>query len=381
MTSIPINVPLASPPATTARPSSRSASSSIPSVAAWLIALGSFLSLTGLAWDIQWHSEVGPDTFFTLPHLFIYLGSTIVGLTSLVISLRVLKAARVAGEKLSLAPIPRPILIAGFGTAVFLANGAWDQWWHSVYGFDVTILSPPHIGLLTCIQAGMIGAVAAFASRSYGSGSRSAQAGARAGLTVRTAGLAFAVASSAAFLTTLQEVADVVPTGSTGVDPVQVYLVTTFVAALVIVAAVTRTVLAATLTAAFIVAFKFGLGWFALSATEWYAGSLGLFLRDEVLASGRIAGLATSLPLVVLVAGIAIDAVLLLGVRRQLPGRLMIAVMGGLSAFVLGMAYYVGTPGVDAILPSVATMLVIVPAGALTALAAWQAGNLARAVR
>lgn len=36
------------------------------------VLFGVFLSLLGLAWDINWHDDVGPDTFFTLPHTFLY---------------------------------------------------------------------------------------------------------------------------------------------------------------------------------------------------------------------------------------------------------------------------------------------------------------------
>ena len=46
---------------------------------------GTLISLIGLTWDIQWHSDVGPDTFFTLPHLFLYAGSAFSGLASLVV--------------------------------------------------------------------------------------------------------------------------------------------------------------------------------------------------------------------------------------------------------------------------------------------------------
>ena len=51
------------------------------------LTLGVMLSFLGLAWDIQWHGEVGPDTFFTLPHLALYSGVAIAGLTSLMVTL------------------------------------------------------------------------------------------------------------------------------------------------------------------------------------------------------------------------------------------------------------------------------------------------------
>ena len=49
--------------------------------------LGVFLVFLGFAWDIQWHTDVGPDTFFTAPHLVLYGGVAIAGLTSLAMEL------------------------------------------------------------------------------------------------------------------------------------------------------------------------------------------------------------------------------------------------------------------------------------------------------
>ena len=44
---------------------------------------GTLMSLIGTSWDVQWHVDVGPDTFFTLPHLVLYSGSAIAGIASL----------------------------------------------------------------------------------------------------------------------------------------------------------------------------------------------------------------------------------------------------------------------------------------------------------
>ena len=55
---------------------------------AFVMLAGTLISLSGLTWDIDWHLDVGPDSFFTLPHLFIYSGGAIAGLTSLVMVLR-----------------------------------------------------------------------------------------------------------------------------------------------------------------------------------------------------------------------------------------------------------------------------------------------------
>jgi hypothetical protein len=144
-------------------------------IPASLVLGGTLISLIGLTWDIQWHSDVGPDTFFTLPHLFLYAGSAISGLASLAVVLITTANAKRAKE---VDPIvggravgvfgrtfaaPVGYLISGTGAALFLVYGLWDQWWHGLYGFDAVIDSPPHIGLLLSISITMVGAVMVFA--------------------------------------------------------------------------------------------------------------------------------------------------------------------------------------------------------------------------
>ncbi|ANZ40180.1 hypothetical protein BBK82_33270 [Lentzea guizhouensis] len=144
-------------------------------VPASLVVGGTLISLIGLTWDIQWHSDVGPDTFFTLPHLFLYAGSAISGLASLVVVLLTTAATKrgrqvdsiVGGRAVGVFgrtfAAPVGYLISGVGAALFLVYGLWDQWWHSLYGFDAVIASPPHIGLLLSISITMVGAVMVFA--------------------------------------------------------------------------------------------------------------------------------------------------------------------------------------------------------------------------
>ncbi|GAA3662047.1 hypothetical protein GCM10022267_55340 [Lentzea roselyniae] len=144
-------------------------------VPASLVLGGTLLSLVGLTWDIQWHSDVGPDTFFTMPHLFLYAGSALSGLASLVVVLMTTADAKrdrtvdpiVGGRAVGVFgrtfAAPVGYLISGTGAALFLVYGLWDQWWHGLYGFDAVIDSPPHIGLLLSISITMVGAVMIFA--------------------------------------------------------------------------------------------------------------------------------------------------------------------------------------------------------------------------
>ncbi len=142
---------------------------------AFVMLAGTLISLSGLTWDIAWHEYVGPDSFFTLPHLFIYTGGAIAGLTSLVMVLRATAAQRngrdpdptVGGRAFKVLGVfaaPIGYLVGGIAAASFLLYGLYDEWWHGLYGFDVTIASPPHQGWLTSICVTMIGTAIVFAA-------------------------------------------------------------------------------------------------------------------------------------------------------------------------------------------------------------------------
>ncbi|MBW3633357.1 MAG: hypothetical protein KY456_10055, partial [Chloroflexi bacterium] len=136
--------------------------------------IGVFLAFLGFSWDIQWHIDVGPDTFFTAPHLVLYGGVTIAGLTSLAMVLLMTRYTQRgvpgATDRAGVTPIlrgrfrgPLGYIIGGFGALFFLLFGLMDQWWHTLYGFDVTLVSPPHVGLILSIMVTMAGCLIALA--------------------------------------------------------------------------------------------------------------------------------------------------------------------------------------------------------------------------
>jgi hypothetical protein len=96
-----------------------------------LSALSGFL---GGVWDIQWHEDVGPDTFFTAPHLLLYLGAAGAGLTSLAVTLMSTWWVRRGAEPdPALVPLlwrtfwaPLGFVVAGSGALVFLFFGLFD---------------------------------------------------------------------------------------------------------------------------------------------------------------------------------------------------------------------------------------------------------------
>ncbi|MGI5145740.1 hypothetical protein ACQEVC_04960 [Plantactinospora sp. CA-294935] len=288
---------------------------------AGLVLCGALLSLVGMAWDIQWHNDVGPDTFFTLPHLVLYLGSATAGLTSLAVVLAT-TAARRQGRPIDPSVGGRPVgvfgrtftapvgyLVAGTGAALFLLYGLWDEWWHSLYGFDVMLASPPHNGLLLSIQLTMTGALVVFAS------ARERRWGA--------IGIIMTISTSVAFGVVTTAGVEGLPIDDDIAAPVG----TVFMCALLVtLAARALDWLGSAVTVAVVVAaIQAVLWWFAPWATRVYANASGLPLRDY---TEGVSQHAARIPMLLVVFGVLVAAL-----RRQ-PAWLV----GGIGGAVLGVA-------------------------------------------
>ncbi|GAB3876667.1 hypothetical protein GCM10029964_024090 [Kibdelosporangium lantanae] len=283
---------------------------------------GTLLSLVGLTWDIQWHTDVGPDTFFTLPHLFLYSGSAVSGVASLVVVLMTTAAQRrgkavdpiVGGRAVGVFgrtfAAPVGYLISGSGAASFLLYGLWDQWWHGLYGFDAVIASPPHIGLLLSITVTMVGAVMVFATaREYRWG--------RVGVVVSAATLlAFSMVTAIGL--------QVVPSGT--VNAVQVGAAFTSVLIVMMGARLFERRGAAIGVALAVAAFQAVFWWFSPWAARVYADAVGLPLRDY--ADG-----VPVLPELIPMGLIVVAAIMEL--MRRLPAWVVGAVAGLLVAVSL----------------------------------------------
>ena len=141
--------------------------------AAALVVFFMTLAVFGVSWDIQWHYAVGRDSFWIPPHLFLYSGVVLAGLTCIVTVLgdtwRYYRNApgATAGNTLAFLGIfhgPTGIIAAGLGLTTMLVAAPFDDWWHRQYGIDTSIWSPPHLvgvaGAIIC----MFGATLAAAS-------------------------------------------------------------------------------------------------------------------------------------------------------------------------------------------------------------------------
>ena len=113
--------------------------------------VGVALFLVGGTWDVSWHIVAGREGFWSAPHLVLYAG-VIVVFASGALGLAHAWRRRVA-------PSPGAV-ISATGAAVALASAPLDDFWHQVYGLDVTIWSPPHLLLVGGVALAAFSAIA-----------------------------------------------------------------------------------------------------------------------------------------------------------------------------------------------------------------------------
>jgi len=121
--------------------------------------------VVGLIWDICWHRTIGRDTFWSPPHLAIYLGGIVAGLSSAWVifrtTLRGSAEERAQGVRVLGFTGPLGAFFCAWGAGAMLTSAPFDDWWHNAYGLDVKIISPPHMVLALGINAIQMGAMLA----------------------------------------------------------------------------------------------------------------------------------------------------------------------------------------------------------------------------
>lgn len=298
---------------------------------AWVVLLGTAITTIGLSWDIQWHVEVGPDTFFTLPHLFLYSGSAVSGIASLVMVLLATsaqRAGRVWPRWAGGPPVhvfggtfaaPLGYLVSGVGAASFLLYGLLDLWWHTIYGFDAVLNTPSHVALFLSICVTMVGSIVVFAN------ARDQRWG-RVGILVAVpilitfAPFPFNALSSAPL----------------PVDPT-VLGILLCAPMLLITGALVLGRGGAIGMAVVLGAIQAVLWWFSSWATVAYAAGVGLPLRDNV--ESRSPELPSLIPMFLIVAALAVEAAVWLSHTRRIHfGRLMLP-LGALAGLIVGVTF------------------------------------------
>ncbi|HUS17453.1 MAG TPA: hypothetical protein VM536_20850, partial [Chloroflexia bacterium] len=137
------------------------------------IAAGFGASIVGVGWDVQWHAAIGRDTFLIPSHLLLYSGVIIAGLLSLAMVLRDTWLYRRAGSGVTGANTVRVLgvfhgplgfIVCGFGMLTLLVAAPFDNYWHDLYGIDVTVWAAFHVMGILGAGIGGLGLLYAVAS-------------------------------------------------------------------------------------------------------------------------------------------------------------------------------------------------------------------------
>jgi hypothetical protein len=121
--------------------------------------VGGAIGMWGTFYDTAWHRTLARDTFWSLPHLFMYGGGIVVWAavtTALVLASRE-ALPDVGGPVWRLGPLRLPFgfALATLGVLVVIFAAPVDIWYHGYFGKDVLIWSPPH---MQAVVGGMVAA-------------------------------------------------------------------------------------------------------------------------------------------------------------------------------------------------------------------------------
>src|SRR5437773_906867 len=120
-------------------------------------------AMVGIEWEISWHRSIGRDSFWTPAHICIHLCGILAGVACayLILSTTLGRAAPLREASVRIWGFTGPLgaFVAAWGGIAMLTSAPFDDWWHSAYGLDVKIISPPHALLVLGIFAVQLGAL------------------------------------------------------------------------------------------------------------------------------------------------------------------------------------------------------------------------------
>jgi hypothetical protein len=298
-------------------------------IGAYSVLLGAATSLAGLSWDVQWHEDVGPDTFFTLSHLALYSGSALAGIASLamvLLSTSAQRAHQVIPRWVGGTPVqvfggtftaPVGYLVSGIGGAAFLIYGLLDLVWHSIYGFDAVLNTPAHVALFLSISITMIGSVMIFAA------ARESRWG--------QIGVVLAIPILMLFAPLPVNALDNL---GLPIDPVVASIVLFTPLLLLVGAGILQHRGAALAIAVALALLQAALWWFSPWAARTYAASEGLPLRDGL--TPQAPEVPSAAPMLTIVAAVIVEVLFWLSRTRGLNAKNIMLLAGTLSGLVVG---------------------------------------------
>ena len=97
----------------------------------YLILLAATAIAIGVRWDISWHSTIGRDKLLSPPHIVVYLGGILCGLTcSYVVFQQTFFKPSNVGVKFWGFKAPLSCWICIWGMIAMLTSAPFDDWWH-----------------------------------------------------------------------------------------------------------------------------------------------------------------------------------------------------------------------------------------------------------
>lgn len=147
--------------------------------------LGQCAFVAGAGWDIQWHVAIGRDRPLSPPHLLLLAGIALTGCLALasvlaytalayaVARARPLPTLRGSGLSsvtlptvrfLGIFHAPLGAYLAGFGALLSTLAFPLDDYWHRLYGIDVTLWAPFHVMIVAGMALAALGTAYIFAS-------------------------------------------------------------------------------------------------------------------------------------------------------------------------------------------------------------------------
>jgi hypothetical protein len=291
-------------------------------VGAALIAVALLMFLFGTAWDIQWHPSVGRDRALTPPHLLMLGGIAASGLVSLAMVLLDTWRAR-SGKTVDeanstrlffLFRAPFGFAVSGFGALFSAIAFPLDDYWHVLYGIDVTLWAPFHVMILAGMIMVGLGVMYVLSSEMNRADSSPAKAWIGGGLAVT---LALTLGVLLLFIPQANVAEGLARIGSYEFALFPVLLAFMLSITLVTVVRVTQRAGTATLLAVVLLAIQQGLFAFVPWAMDGLVAAEGLAYRPDAPDSVIV---PSSYPIMILLAALIVDGVFWIS-RRSIDRR------------------------------------------------------------
>ncbi len=126
----------------------------------WLVFIGVITLTVGSIVDESWHKSVGRDEFWTPGHTMMMVGGLLMGIATwgeILATTRAGSRKRDASTRILGLQGPGGVFLATWGGFAMLASSPFDDWWHTAYGLDLNLITPPHLLMILGWFAAQIG--------------------------------------------------------------------------------------------------------------------------------------------------------------------------------------------------------------------------------